>query len=95
MEECISPPGAQSTGCVTFLKPKYMYRRCHKYDMSALNVILGQVFDFGEGEYTAEQNLFGSLKADKLKAENRTKSALDLPAHLPLSGAAGGKTVPS
>lgn len=43
---CIAPPGAQSKGCHFNLQPKYLYTGCHKYDSSALNVVLGQAFDY-------------------------------------------------
>ena len=44
--ECISPIGAQSTGCRFNKKPLYRYSGCHSYDMSALNVLLGSLFNY-------------------------------------------------
>lgn len=50
--ECISPIGAQSTGCKFDKKPIYRYSGCHSYDMSALNVLLGSLFNYKEKSYT-------------------------------------------
>lgn len=43
--ECLSPLGSQSTGCRFDKKPLYRYSGCHHYDVSALNIVLGKVFD--------------------------------------------------
>jgi len=48
---CISPVGAESSYCPR-RRPRYLYSGCHHYDESALNIILGQVFNFAENEYT-------------------------------------------
>ncbi len=55
--ECIAPKGSQPRGCNFTHKPKYLYAGCHRYDTSALNVILGQVFHF-ETPYIAIMDLF-------------------------------------
>ena len=44
--------GAQSQGCRFNKKPQYRYSGCHAYDDSALNVILGLVYNFDETNYT-------------------------------------------
>ncbi|KFM78916.1 hypothetical protein X975_07045, partial [Stegodyphus mimosarum] len=43
---CIAPIGAQNSGCRFDKKPLYRYSGCHRYDISALNVVLGLMFDF-------------------------------------------------
>ena len=43
-EECVAPVGAKPDGCNLNLHPKYLYTGCHKYDMAAFNVILGDMF---------------------------------------------------
>ena len=43
VSECLEPIGAQSTGCRFDKKPQFRYSGCHGYDLSALNIILGQV----------------------------------------------------
>lgn len=58
VEECINPTGAQNVACDYERKPLFKYSGCHKYDMSALNVILGKIFqDFPE--YTTSEKIFG------------------------------------
>ena len=49
--DCINPIGAQSTGCRFNKKPLYRYSGCHSYDMSALNVLLGSLFNYNEKPY--------------------------------------------
>lgn len=56
--DCINPVGASNTGC-TDRKPLYLYRGCHKYDVAALNIILGQVFHYDESEYKTKEKLLG------------------------------------
>ena len=51
-------------------KPLFKYSGCHYYDMSALNVILGRVFDFDERAYAAKDAIFGNLIDDRLAAKN-------------------------
>ncbi|KAK6177252.1 hypothetical protein SNE40_015387 [Patella caerulea] len=59
VEECISPTGAQNSGC-NWRKPYYRYSGCHWFDMSALNVILGIMFDFDVSGYSGTENIFGT-----------------------------------
>lgn len=73
LEECISPPGAQNTGCNYFRRPLYKYTGCHRYDMSALNIILGKTFGFEEEPYTSVDNVFASLLDDQLRAANKSR----------------------
>ncbi len=47
-EDCLEPLGAQSSGCRFDKKPQYRYSGCHGYEVSALNVVLGQMFNFEE-----------------------------------------------
>lgn len=78
IEECISPPGAQDSGCNYFRKPLFKYTGCHKYDMSALNIILGKAFKFNEAPYTSTEKIFGSLIDDQLRAENKTRPEYEI-----------------
>ncbi|KAL8574867.1 hypothetical protein ACOMHN_044889 [Nucella lapillus] len=70
LEDCINPTGAQSVGCNFMRKPLFKYSGCHYYDMSALNVILGPLFEFDERSYAAKEPVFGSLLDDRLAAKN-------------------------
>jgi hypothetical protein len=54
-EACINPIGAQDTGCRFDKKPQYRYSGCHRYDMSALNIVLGVMFRFDESRYMLPQ----------------------------------------
>ena len=66
LPECVSPIGAQSTGCRFDKKPLYRYSGCHFYDMSALNVVLGLMFDFDVKPYAGSEadRFFAKLDAD-------------------------------
>ncbi|KAL1463529.1 hypothetical protein WDU94_015272 [Cyamophila willieti] len=44
IQECIYPIGAQSDGCRFDKKPHFRYSGCHRYDESALNLVLGLHF---------------------------------------------------
>ncbi|KAK7094018.1 uncharacterized protein [Littorina saxatilis] len=72
LEECINPTGAQNVGCNFVRKPRFKYSGCHYYDMSALNVILGPVFEFDGRAYAAKDAIFGNLVEDRLAAKNAT-----------------------
>ena len=50
-ESCINPIGAQDSGCRFDKKPQYRYSGCHRYDVSALNLVLGSMFHFSEDRY--------------------------------------------
>lgn len=63
-EECISPTGAQNSGCKYERKPLFKYSGCHKYDMAALNVILGIIFNFETSMYSAKDEIFGLFLKD-------------------------------
>ncbi|XP_037279235.2 uncharacterized protein LOC119172285 [Rhipicephalus microplus] len=49
--DCITPVGAQSTGCRFDKKPLYRYSGCHRYDVSALNIILGLLYENNRQPY--------------------------------------------
>lgn len=49
--ECIAPIGAQRSGCRFDKKPLYRYSGCHRYDVSALNVVLGIMYDYNFHKY--------------------------------------------
>jgi len=66
VEECISPTGSQNSGGYCSEKrPRYLYSGCHHYEQSALNLILGKVFDFIESPYTTETMVFGEEIGNK------------------------------
>jgi len=73
LEECVNPLGAQNTGCLYNRRPYYLYQGCHRYDMSALNVLLGKAFSLDEEPYTSTEKVWGNTWLDKLRAENRTQ----------------------
>ncbi|XP_045612939.1 uncharacterized protein [Procambarus clarkii] len=50
---CISPIGAQDTGCRYDKKPLFRYSGCHHYDASAFNVALGVMFSYDTRLYLA------------------------------------------
>ncbi|XP_015916333.1 uncharacterized protein [Parasteatoda tepidariorum] len=64
---CIAPIGAQNSGCRFDKKPLYRYTGCHRYDTSALNVVLGLMFDFSSSHYAAkeEDKFFHLIDFDK------------------------------
>lgn len=61
VEECISPTGAQNTACNYERRPLFKYSGCHKYDMSAFNVILGKMFS-DVSVYMTTERVFGVPK---------------------------------
>lgn len=64
---CIAPIGAQNSGCRFDKKPLYRYSGCHRYDTSALNVVLGLTFDFSSSHYAAkeEEKFFHRVDIEK------------------------------
>lgn len=59
-EECIAPPGAQLIGCNFDRKPYFRYSGCHRYDSSALNIILGLHFELNDKRYSCDDVVFGT-----------------------------------
>ena len=57
--ECLYPLGAQSRGCRNYRRPLFKYSRCHKSEVSALNVILGLIFHFDFHKYLTNNKIFG------------------------------------
>ncbi|XP_037791003.1 uncharacterized protein LOC119586363 [Penaeus monodon] len=55
---CISPIGAQDTGCRYDKKPLFRYSGCHHYDASAFNVALGVMFSYDTRLYLAATSPF-------------------------------------
>ena len=57
--QCICPKGAQHVGCDHQRKPRYLYTGCHRYETSALNVILGAMFELADDLYITNELIFG------------------------------------
>lgn len=68
LPDCISPIGAQSSGCRFDKKPLYRYSGCHSYDMSALNVVLGIMFNYDVKAYSGSDadRFFTKYDADAM-----------------------------
>lgn len=75
-EDCISPIGAQSSGCHFNKKPLYRYSGCHGYDTSALNIVLGLQFDFNAALYTYP-DVQSSIKDSFFKLVSDTDAILE------------------
>jgi len=73
-ESCINPIGAQDTGCRFDKKPQYRYSGCHRYDMSALNIVLGDMFRFQEGKYMGSKTFFRKVNQDPSSEKSVTAS---------------------
>lgn len=55
--DCISPYGSEASGCDLSRRPRYTYAGCHRYDTSAFNVVLGQMF-FLDDAYIPTRSIF-------------------------------------
>jgi len=64
IEDCINPIGAQSTGCRFDKKPQYRYSGCHSYDVSAFNIVLGEMFGFHESRYLSNRTFISRLNTE-------------------------------
>ncbi|KAL7642312.1 UNVERIFIED_CONTAM: hypothetical protein RMT77_006873 [Armadillidium vulgare] len=58
---CLSPIGAQDTGCKYNKKPLFRYSGCHLYDTSAFNVALGLTFGMDNDSYLDTSVKFSCL----------------------------------
>ncbi|KAK7866703.1 hypothetical protein R5R35_003242 [Gryllus longicercus] len=69
--DCVHPIGAQSGGCRFDKKPQYRYSGCHRYDGSALNIVLGLRFGLDETQYTYQghEQFFRRVGPDVAAAE--------------------------
>lgn len=78
---CIAPIGAQNSGCRFDKKPLYRYSGCHRYDTSALNVVLGLMFDFSSSHYAAreEDKFFRLVDIDKESTLDSEKNSTIFP----------------
>ena len=45
-----------ANGCRFDKKPAFRYSGCHAYDVSALNIVLGKMFNFDESKYIFNDN---------------------------------------
>ena len=66
-ESCVNPIGAQDTGCRFDKKPQFRYSGCHRYDLSALNIVLGEMFNFQESLYIGDSSFFRKVDQDVVK----------------------------
>ncbi|KAG7164610.1 uncharacterized protein LOC121871389 [Homarus americanus] len=79
---CISPIGAQDTGCRYDKKPLFRYSGCHHYDASAFNVALGVMFSYDTRPYLAASSPFGRVsrkpqqEVDDLPGEEGTNTSI-------------------
>merc|ERR1719357_1475327 len=78
-ESCINPIGAQDTGCRFDKKPQYRYSGCHRYDMSALNIVLGDMFQFQENKYLRRpgDSFFRRVTQSAAPSDNTTQAHTD------------------
>ena len=89
-EPCINPVGAQDTGCRWDKKPQFRYSGCHRsvsflsikvphlmfrYDVSAFNIVLGQMFNFMESEYLGQKEFFRKVDRDPKETGGRNTTA--------------------
>lgn len=77
IEECISPTGSQNSGYCMERQPRYLYSRCHHYEQSALNVILGKVFNYNETKYSTSEKVFGIETGNKTMTSVTLESSKD------------------
>lgn len=80
-QDCIDPIGAQSSGCRFNKKPLYRYSGCHRYDGSALNIVLGLMFKetsyvYSGGEIFFRQVNEGAEVEPEKISENSTVSTI-------------------
>ncbi|XP_013783144.1 uncharacterized protein LOC106467345 [Limulus polyphemus] len=71
--DCIAPIGAQGSGCRFNKKPMYRYSGCHRYDMSALNVVLGLMYNFSAHNYVAsyKDKFFDLVKQETISKPSK------------------------
>ena len=75
-----------ATGCNLDKKPAFRYSGCHAYEVSALNVVLGKVFDFDESKYIIDDKykLFIrksdiEVRKNEEEVEENEKKILEIP----------------
>ena len=56
----------------------FRYSGCHRYDVSAFNIVLGQMFSFQESEYLSEREFFRKVDQDPREARNLTTATTRL-----------------
>lgn len=78
-EACINPIGAQDSGCRFDKKPQYRYSGCHRYDVSALNLVLGSMFHFSEDRYMRRpgDSFFRRVTQSAAPSDNTTQAHTD------------------
>ena len=67
-------------------KPAFRYSGCHAYEVSALNVVLGKVFDFDESKYIIDdkyklfiRNSDIEVRKNEKEIEENEKKILEIP----------------
>ncbi len=55
-EDCLSPPGAQLSGCEFDRRPEFLYSGCHRYESSSFSIISTLLFEFNSSTYVADEN---------------------------------------
>ena len=81
-QACINPIGAQDTGCRFDKKPMFRYSGCHRYDVSAFNIVLGEVFSFKESAYMGSEAFFRKVDqyaGDRVSATSNSTSSSRIP----------------
>jgi hypothetical protein len=62
-ESCISPLGAQFSGCDFNRRPEFLYSGCHRYESSSFSIITSLLFNFDLSKYTisnTNESVFGT-----------------------------------
>lgn len=77
--DCIAPIGAQSYGCRFDKRPLYRYSGCHHYDLSALSIILGYMYNYRAEPYSTdgENKFFTMITSDEGDDSKSTKNSLE------------------
>ena len=69
-EACVNPLGAQDSGCRFDKKPQFRYSGCHRYDASAFNIVLGEIFNFQENLYLGDKTFFRKVDQNAPQQES-------------------------
>lgn len=77
--DCIAPVGAQSYGCRYDKRPLYRYSGCHHYDLSALSIILGYMYNYRSEPYSMDEEykFFTIIASEEGDDSKSTKNSLE------------------